>query len=122
MGIKGRLDVGKRGLCMAQSVSILVINNGEYEVVGTTSRIPDEEDIEVIAIDNDMYGEISCEYISYNIGEGESGIDEFFTDDELIGIYNQFDNFGEFEQEIEKEGYDIDSYSSGSLSVYVEED
>lgn len=105
---------------MAQTVSIMIISDETCECVGLINNIPTEEDVESLACDYDLNGNIECDYVSYNIGEGESHMDTFFSDDELKDIYNSVEDFGEFEDEIEKLGYTIDRYSSGHLSAYVE--
>lgn len=106
---------------MAQTISICEVYDGEYNVIAVTSCEPDEKEVEEIAIDNEMSGDIVCEYIAYNIGEGESGMDYFFSEEELLEMYKNKSSL-EFEKEIEKLGYEISAYSSGIVRVYVEED
>lgn len=104
---------------MAQTVSVLVISNDKYQVAEITGCIPDKEDIEQLAIDNELYGDIECEYVSYNIGEGESYTDTFFTNEELIETYEKYNDFDEFEKAIETTGYEINRYESGHQNAYA---
>lgn len=107
---------------MAQTISICNVYNNGYEVTEIERCIPDEEEIECIAIENELYGDITCEYRAYNIGEGESGIDFFFDDEEIIEIYKSVDcNSDKFEKEIEKRGHEIGCYSNGIIRVYVKD-
>lgn len=105
---------------MAQTVSLCKVYDGEYSVIAVTSCLPDENEVEEIAIDNEMSGDIVCEYIAYNIGDGESGIDYFFSEEELLEMYKSKGSY-DFEKEIEKLGYEISAYSSGCINVYVED-
>ena len=106
---------------MAQTISICEVYNDEYSVVAVTSCEPDINEVEEIAMENEMSGDVVCEYISYNIGEGESGIDYFFSEEELLEMYKSKSSL-EFEKEIEKLGYEISTYSSGTVRVYIEEE
>lgn len=106
---------------MAQSISICEVYNGEYNVIVITSCEPDKEEVEEIAIDNELSGDVVCEYITYNIGEGESGMDYFFSEEEILEMYKNKSSL-EFEKEIEKFGYEISAYSNGTVRVYIDED
>ena len=107
---------------MAQTISICDVYNNEYEVTGIECCIPDEEEVEFVAISNELYGDVTCEYRAYNIGEGESGVDYFFENEEIIEIYKSVDcDSDKFEKEIEKRGYEISCYSSGTIRVYVKD-
>lgn len=106
---------------MAQTVSIMILSNNDYETIEVVRSIPTEDSVLELATDREFYGEIECSYVSYNIGEGESRIDTYFSDDELIYIFEQFDDFELFEKEIESKGYSIERYSSGMIKVWNEE-
>lgn len=105
---------------MAQSVSILEISNDSYACTEVCSCIPDSEDVESLALDNDITGDVYCEYHCYNIGEGESGVDDFISEEDLVELYNNCDDF---EGAVEKEyGYETSEYASGNWSLFVEEE
>lgn len=105
---------------MAQSISFLEIRNENYTCIETLDYTPSEEDVESLALDNDITGDVECEYCCYNIGEGESATETLIDEDILRDLYSESDDF---EEVIEKEyGYDVDVYQSGTIKVYVEED
>lgn len=100
---------------MAQTISVLTVSNGEHDVVEVLCYAPSVEEVAGIAEDNEMFGDIDCEFNSYNIGEGESGTDFFFDEEELKEMYVN----GNFEKDIESKGYDVNRYQSGTLSTTV---
>ena len=73
---------------MAQTVVVVdlldEVGNLAYDFF---TYIPSSEELEGIAEENELLGAISCQYIGYNIGEGESDMDEFFSSKEKD--YNQ---------------------------------
>ena len=107
---------------MAQTVSVLIISNFECETISVIHYIPREDDVQDIANENELYGDIECEYASYNIGDGESHTDSFFTDEDLVEMFEHRDGFTEFEKKIESMGYTIELFSSGIIRVNNEEE
>lgn len=107
---------------MAQTETICKICNERYEITEIVPGIPTEEEIEGLARDNELYGDITCEYKSYNIGEGESGTDIFFSDEELVEFFeNNERDFSDFEAEVAKHGYEVSEYQCGEIHIDVEE-
>ena len=105
---------------MAQSISFLEIMNENYTCIETLNYTPSEEDVESLALDNDITGNVVCEYRCYNIGEGESATETLIDADILRDLYSECDDFEEIVKS--EYGYDADVYQSGTIKVYVEED
>lgn len=107
---------------MAQTAVIIIIDNEPYEEVWTS--IPDRE--EMISIVKDIYDienieegtEFEVEYEWYEIGEGESGTDYFFIDEDIIRMYN---SDIPFEDELAKRGYNTEMIQCGS-ETFIRED
>lgn len=101
---------------MAQTISVLTVSNTDFEVVEVLGYAPSVEEIEGIAEANEMFGEIEGRFQSYNIGEGESGTDFFFDEEELKEMWLT----GEFEKKVEEKGYSIEWYQSDTLYTELE--
>lgn len=70
------------------------------------------------ASDGDYDGDyIDFEYEWLEIGEGESGTDNFFDDETLCSLYDSCD----YEKKFEELGYDVETIETGSYEIeYVE--
>ena len=58
---------------------------------------------------------VECEW--FEIGKGEAGTDNIFSDQELLAKYQN----GNFEEQLEKDGYSIESVMEDAFTVYYEE-
>lgn len=96
---------------MSQTVRISTINDVFYEEIKTS--FPDQEECiymvkealeEGYVAENDMY-EVETHW--YEIGDGESGTDTFFTDDELIEWYKKGE-ISEIEKNAEERGHYVE--------------
>jgi len=86
----------------------------------TENSITEEEAIEE-ANSYDMDGEIIAEYYCYNIGEGESGVDEYFTEDELKDAFEGAqDGDVSFEKFCESYGHSAEVYDQGSYKFTID--
>ena len=107
---------------MSQTVRFSEVNGAFYPEI--FSAFPDyEEAIRMVEdmlddgfiLPTDDYYEVITKW--YEIGEGESGTDTFFSDEQLIDLWNK----GDFEKEIEKAGYEIEFISDDNISINAEE-
>lgn len=111
---------------MAQTIVITRVESDSYadvvDVFGSTT--PDKEEAEVIAKDNELSGYITCSYVCYNLGEGESDMDTFISDEDLEKLWKESSSTLEFEEKVMKATgkEDMGVYSSGSFKIYVSED
>lgn len=105
---------------MAQNIAVLKIESVR-EVIGYLECSGfSEEEIQNIAESEGISGCVRYEFRQYNIGEGEGGVDEYFSDRELESIFKRCHyDFEDFEENIEKE-YCIDCFSYGSGTVSIE--
>lgn len=88
--------------------------------------VPDYEEICQICIDNGwdgteedtIYDYYNIEYEWIDIGEGESGADEFIDNETLLHIYDHY-NY----EDIIKESYglDIEVVEAGNLNIFFED-
>ena len=104
---------------MSQKVVFIQLENENYATnhYGETS-IPDEEYVDQLARDYDLFGDVEAHYEWYDIGEGESGMDEFFDEDKLADMYET----GNFIKACESNGYDCELVEHGTISVTVDEE
>lgn len=100
---------------MAQTVVFITVSDDTCSVTEVDSNIPTEDDIINIATDYNLEGQIRYSYVAGNIGEGESGVDFFYSEDELREEWcaNTLDEF------LEKDDLVFEEYTSGSGSVEV---
>lgn len=79
------------------------------------SYIPDEDEMKNECEDYDP-GMIEAHWYWYDIGEGESDTDCFYTDEQLMKLWEE----GVFEEQIEKDGYLLDLVQKGMTEFIVE--
>lgn len=104
---------------MAQTAVFIEMNSDNHSCLGFLSYIPDEADLRCLAEDNELTGDVTGDYFAYNIGAGESGTDNFLSEEDLKDLYDK----GNFEKDLEKEfNLGASIYESGSVSVYVDDE
>lgn len=82
--------------------------------------VPAEECIIVLALEEDMSGSVEATYEWYEVGDGESGMDFFFLDEELLTMYGN--DGDDFIKKCEEKGYATERIQYGTISVTVEPD
>lgn len=102
---------------MSQRVVYLELSDNNYTTrhFGETS-IPDVDDVASIAKDYDLKGNIECSYEWYEIGEGESNTDTFFTNDEIAAMFET----GDFVKVCKEKGYDCELVEYGTINASTE--
>ncbi len=102
---------------MSQRVVYLQLSDDNYATChyGETS-VPDEDYVVSLAEDYDLKGNIECLYEWYEIGEGESDTDTFFTDDEIADMFES----GNFVKACEEKGYDCELVEYGTINASTE--
>lgn len=98
---------------MAQTITLTTISNDKTEITEVLNETPNKEDILFLAEMYNICGNIKAEYESYNIGEGEVAEDEYFSEIELLSMYES----GNFEKEINSKGYRINKYDDGYIDI-----
>lgn len=102
---------------MSQRAVFIKVDNELYEEI--FHSVPDEEDCLSICLDVGMEsGEHEIEYEWYEIGDGESDTDEFFTEEELLDMKRK----DRFEKYMEKQGYETELVQTGTIVIEVQED
>lgn len=109
---------------MSQTVRFVKVNDVFYPEVFTV--FPDKEEAMVFVVemvedeelDRDEEYEISA--IWYEVGEGESRTDEFFTDKELIRMCEN-GNYDVFEKRVKERGYEVHDIQKETIFVYDSE-
>ena len=107
---------------MSQTARFTTVNGAFYPEVFTS--FPDHD--EAVSLVEDMvedgailpsedYYEVITDW--FEIGEGESGTDTFFTNDELV----EFWNTGDFEKELKKKGYEVEHINDDCVIVQASE-
>lgn len=108
---------------MSQKAVLVSINGNLVQEVFHT--VPDYEDACQICLDNgwdgteeSVYDYYNVEYEWLDIGDGESGTDEFIDDETLLHIYGHY-NY----EDIIKESYglDVDTVETGSIEVFLDD-
>jgi len=106
---------------MAQQVTFINIESDYENVITVTTGAVTEEDVREEANSYDFDGNIKSSYYCYNIGEGESGADEFFTEDELRDAFEadllHNEDFSVF---CNSRGYVADVYEQGMFNFYID--
>ena len=108
---------------MSQTAVMVRVNGNLFPEV--FSSVPDYDDAVQICkdfgyekSDADYDGDYICvEYEWVEIGDGESGIDEFFDDETLRHIYDAY----RWDDELENLGYSVEIVESGSYDVDFED-
>lgn len=83
-------------------------------------HVPDYEELVVICKDHDYSGDeiifdyYLAEYEWIEIGEGESGLDEFLDEETLLAIYDQYDYAKHIQDLI---GKNVELIESGSIKI-----
>ena len=107
---------------MSQTVRFTEINGALYPQVFTS--FPDHEEAVILIKDmvedgvilpSDDYYEVITKW--YEIGEGESGMDVFFSDEELMEMKNK----DKFERAVEKAGYEVEFISDDYIKISADE-
>lgn len=105
---------------MSQTAVMIMVNGSVHSEV--YEHVPDyDEAIQICkdfgyeSEDGDYPGDhIRVEYEWLEIGEGESGTDAFFSDDELVFLYNS----GHYEENFKTHGgYDVECVESGNYNI-----
>ena len=107
---------------MSQTVRITEINGALYPQIFTAFH-DYEEAISMVTemiedgfiLPSDDYYEVVT--VWYEIGEGESGTDVFFSDEELLEMINK----GIFVREVEKAGYEIELITDDNIKIRADE-
>ena len=104
---------------MSQS-AVLVRVDGNL-IPEVFSSVPDYDEAVRICKDNGYDGYYDCYSLEYewiDIGEGESGVDEFIDDEILLFLYNSYG----YENVIYDEfGLNVEIVESGSIEVMLED-
>lgn len=92
---------------MAQTVYFVKVNGELYD--GVFSYKPDQDDLIGVCMDMGFgrsyaFVSLDVEVERVDIGSGESGVDEFFSEAELVAIRGSF----RWEKRIEDEGYKVE--------------
>ena len=108
---------------MSQTAVIIHVDGALHQEVYPS--LPDHEEIVQICKDFGYTTEdaayegddidITCEW--YEIGSGESGTDDFFSDEEILAKFSH-DNC---EKEFEAEGYELDAIQQETFTIYYDE-
>lgn len=113
---------------MAQTLQIarLESNDGYYYVVNEITFPVDESSLEdELYYNYNVHGDCDYEIRHYEIGDGESGTDEFIPETDIKEMVDDLDDdvFDRIEYEIEMRfGYDVMEIQSESGSVFVDYD
>ena len=103
---------------MAQNICLVELDNGIETVLIVMDHTELlEEDARSLAYDNSLFGSIEASYEWYNVGEGESGMDCYFSSDDLEEIC-----YDEFLPLCEEKGLDYELVQSGIVYADVSED
>lgn len=102
---------------MSQRAVFIEVDGEQYDEI--LSSVPDEEECLSICLDMNMENsEHEIKYEWYEIGDGESDTDEFFTEKELLDVKRK----DEFEEYMEKQGYTTGLVQSGTIVIEVRGD
>lgn len=97
---------------MSQRVVIIEMNDEKRQRnIHIQNYVPDQDDIEQLSLDYEMSGSVEATYEWYEIGEGESDTDAFFTEEELKSMYE------DFERNCEKRGMNCELIQSGMIVI-----
>ena len=103
---------------MSQNICLVELCNGIETVMVVMDHTELlEEDARSLAYGNELFGSIEASYEWYNVGEGESGMDCYFSSNDLEEICND-----EFLPLCEERGLDYELVQSGVVYVDVNED
>lgn len=97
---------------MAQTIVHVTITGDKYTAEKFFSFLPDIEEVEDIVEEEELGTDFVTEYEKYIVGEGEAGMDEFFSEEELEAFYEKD---GTLVHGIEENGYSWDVYEHGVI-------
>lgn len=108
---------------MSQRAVFVRVNGGLHEEVLT--HVPDHDDMIQIckdygyeSSDGKYDGDyINVEYEWVDIGEGESGVDEFFDDEALCALYDAYD----WEKNFKSQGFETETIQTGNDEILFSE-
>lgn len=104
---------------MSQKVIIVSLSDAETSIKHYEEpSVPTEEDIESLARDYELKGKVEATYEWYCVGEGESGIDIFFSDSEIATM----DETGDFMKACESKGFSCDFIQGGTIRIDVNDE
>lgn len=109
---------------MAQTVCLTEVSNiHTTEILYSCDENSMKEDIEAFCRAEEWCGEIDFEIGWYEIGEGESGLDEFIPQEEIEAYFSEH-TAEETVSWIERMGYEVEliQYTSGTISIDEEEE
>lgn len=96
---------------MSQRVVIIELNDTNKIFRHIQSNVPDQEEIEQLSQDYEMCGSMEATYEWYEIGEGESDTDTFFTEEELESMSE------DLEKNCETKGIYCELIQSGTYAI-----
>lgn len=114
----------EKGEVMSQTMRIPKINDSFYGEILT--YFPDEEEAQEMVKEAmtdgclSEYGDYEVSTDWYEIGEGESNTDYFFSDEELIEWYNS-GGIEEIEKRASEKGYNVEHIQTDTVYVSAED-
>lgn len=103
---------------MAQTVTFITINGELYP--NFEGGVLDQRWQTIEYVENmisekliDIDDEYDVESTSYNIGDGEAGVDHYYSDEQLFEYFKS----GNFEEKVESDGYSVDAYNTSGYSI-----
>ena len=117
---------------MSQVLCYYEVDNGSEATFSLQRSIPTKGDIEYIAEEMDIYGDLECNYYLISVSNNNRNDSEeysmYFDEHDTHLCYKNKDinqcrwGLEYLEENIEKEGYSFDVIESGSIETYLEQE